>query len=119
MRLKFFILILATLSTNVFLGQTKKKALSEKEKIEVLISSIEQLKNAQFNRNGSLYDAKTAAKHLRSKLKNAGDDIKTVQDFIEHIASKSSMTGKEYKIIFSNGKEVTTRTFFNEILKKI
>lgn len=43
--------------------------------------------------------------HISMKWKKAGDKIKTVQDFIEQIASKSSMTGLDYKIVYSDGKE--------------
>jgi len=41
-------------------------------KIEALIQSVAQLSNASFVRNGTAYDARTAADHLRTKLDNAG-----------------------------------------------
>ena len=119
MRFKILILILVTCFSNVFVGQTKKTPLTEKEKIEALLSSIEHLKNAKFYRNGTLYDAPTAAKHLWLKLSKAGDDIKTAQEFIEQIASKSSVTGQDYKIIFSDGKEITARKYFYDRLKTL
>ena len=119
MNIKFLILILASFISNSLPGQAKKPTLTEKEKIEALISSIEHLKNAKFNRNGSLYDASAAATHLRMKWKKAGDKIKTVQDFIEQIASKSSITGLDYKIIFSDGKEIPARKYFYDKLKTL
>lgn len=119
MRIKYLLIILVTFISSTFLGQTKKTTLTEKEKIEVLISSIEHLKNAKFNRNGSLYDASTAAKHLRMKWNKAGDNIKTAQEFIEQIASKSSMTGLEYKIIYSDGREISARKYFYDKLKTL
>lgn len=51
------------------------------------------------------------------KWKKAGDKIKTVQDFIEQIASKSSMTGLDYKIVYSDGKEIPARKYFYDKLK--
>ncbi len=116
---KTTLLLLFSLMTNVFFAQTKKPALSEKEKIEQLIVSIEQLKNAKFLRNGSLYDATTAAKHLRMKWNKAGSKIKSAQEFIDQIASKSSITGNEYKIVFADGKEILAGTFLNEKLKTL
>jgi len=119
MKLKVLILIIVSCFSNIFVAQTKKTTLTEKQKIESLISSIEHLKNAKFNRNGTLYDATTAAKHLRMKLNKAGDDIKTAQDFIDQIASKSSMTGQDYKIVYSDGKEILARKYFYDKLKTL
>jgi hypothetical protein len=95
------------------------KRLSENEKIECLIISIEQLTDAQLYRNGSWYDATTAADHLRMKLSKAGSRVKTAQDFIDKVASCSSMTGEAYKIKYSNGIEVTTKEYFTEKLKEL
>jgi hypothetical protein len=104
-------------------GQTvvKKieKPLSETEKIELLINSVEQLPGAKFYRNGSWYEAKAAADHLQMKLSKAGNRIKTAQDFIDKIATESSMTGEAYKIRYTNGKEVTTKEYFTKKLKEI
>ena len=49
----------------------------EAQKIEYLIAAIETLPNAQFIRNGTAYDAKGAAEHLRLKLQNAGSRVAT------------------------------------------
>jgi hypothetical protein len=119
MGVKIFIFILSTCFSNIFIGQTIKTQITEKEKIEALISSIEDLKNAKFYRNGALYDATTAAKHLRMKYSKAGNKIKTASDFIEKIASKSSMTGQAYKIVFSDGKVIPARKYFYDKLKTL
>lgn len=93
-----------------------KTPLSETQKIETLIKAVEQLKEAKFYRNGELHDAAAAAKHLRMKWEKAGSRIKTAIDFIEKIASKSSMSGEPYKIVYANGKSVLARDFFYEKL---
>ena len=120
MKRKLLLILLAVCSLSISFGQTQtKKVLTEKQKIDYLISSIENLKNAKFYRNGSLYDAKAAADHLRMKMGKAGNRIKTAQDFIDKIASSSYMSGEDYKIIFSNGKEITTNKYLNDKLKAI
>lgn len=119
MRFKVFIFFLATCFPNIFSGQQIKTQLTEKEKIEALISSIEDLKNAKFYRNGILYNAATAANHLRMKYSKAGKEIKTAQDFIEKIASRSSITGQAYKIVFSDGKVIPARKYFYDKLKTL
>jgi hypothetical protein len=80
---------------------------------------VEQLEGAQFYRNGSWHDAKAAADHLRMKLSKAGKRVKTAQDFIDKIASASSMTGEAYKIKYADGKIVTTKEYFTGKLKEI
>ena len=90
----------------------------EKKKIEYLISSVENLKGAIFIRNGSEYDGKAAAEHLRMKLKNAGGYVQTADDFIRLCASKSYITGKPYMIRLSNGKTIKSEEYFREKLKE-
>lgn len=89
---------------------------SEISKINFLISSVEALEGAKFIRNGSEYDTQSASKHLHLKLKAAGDKIKTADDFIQFCASRSSMTGDPYLIIFADGTTQRSELFFREKL---
>ena len=67
--------------------------------IDFLLKTVEQ-SPCVFNRNGKNYPSEKATKHLRKKY-NYGlrkyDHI-TAEQFIEHIASKSSWTGRPYTI---------------------
>lgn len=90
----------------------------EKNKIEFLISSVETLQGAKFIRNGSEYEGKAAADHLRMKLKMAGREIKTADDFIRLCASKSYISGTPYLIRFSDGKTIEAEVYFREKLKE-
>jgi hypothetical protein len=92
--------------------------LSEEQKIEKLIAYIEN-SNAKFIRNGSEYIAKEAAEHIRMKRRKAGSKIKTAKDFIDHIASKSYMSGEPYQMKFSSGSMINTRDILYRELKKI
>ena len=67
---------------------------------------MENLKDAKFIRNGSEYTWKEAAAHLRMKLNNIGDKVRTADDFIKLCASKSYLSGKPYIIRTSNGNTV-------------
>ncbi len=87
--------------------------------IEALISGIEGLKDASFVRNGSEYDAKTAAKFLRGKWNSHKKEIVTATDFIEKAASVSSTSGQPYIIRFKDGKEVKCGTYLKEKLQKL
>jgi hypothetical protein len=88
----------------------------EARKIEYLITTIEALPNAQFIRNGTPYDAKDAADHLRLKLRNAGSRVATAEDFIRLCASVSSVSGSPYQIRFADGFMITSEAFLRQKL---
>ena len=111
------ILITAFVILALFSGAVSAQDNVEKKKIEFLISSVENLKGAKFIRNGSEYDGKKAAEHLRMKLQNALV-VQTADDFIRLCASKSSITGKPYMIRLSDGKTIKSEEYFREKLKK-
>jgi hypothetical protein len=100
-------------------SSTPAMHLTEAAKIQALISSIEQLKGAVFIRNGSEYDGAKAAAHLRRKLDYAGSKVKTAEQFIDHLATGSSMSGKPYKIRFADGHSVESAVYFREQLRRI
>ena len=94
--------------------------LSDGVKIEYLINSVRETpEGTKFIRNGTEYSAEKAAEHLRTKYKNGKKYAGTVECFIENIASRSSLNGKEYIIKFPDGKTVPAREFFTEELGKI
>jgi len=109
-----FIALLTLVIASICMATTP----AETRKIEYLISAIESLPNAQFVRNGTAYDAKSAADHLRLKWKNAGDKVATADDFIRLCGSNSSMSGKSYQIRFADGRTVTSAAFLREQLTK-
>lgn len=95
------------------------RVLSEAEKIEKLIAAIEALKGATFVRNGESYSTSEAVSHLRRKLDTAGQQIKTAKDFIEQLASKSSLTGEEYLIWMPDGKTIKSSEFLAQELESL
>jgi hypothetical protein len=63
----------------------------ERQKIEYLIRSVEELGDAKFIRNGRAYDANRAADHLRLKLRKAESRCNTAEEFIMLCGSRSSI----------------------------
>jgi hypothetical protein len=90
----------------------------EADKIERLIKHIEGLSGASFIRNGSDYDAKTAARFLRGKWQREERKITTATDFIDKVGTKSSTSGKPYLIRFKDGREIPCADYLREILAK-
>lgn len=78
---------------------------SETAKIDQLIRSVREMKDAEFIRNGNAYDGAAAADHIQAKYNRAKDKVKTAREFIEKCASKSEMSGEAYKIRFKDGTE--------------
>ena len=91
----------------------------EKAKIEALLARIEKLDGAVFIRNGSDYDAKTAAKFLRRKWQSQEAEIRTAADFIAKAATGSATSGKPYLIRFKDGVQTECGVFLSSELKKM
>jgi tellurite resistance protein len=94
-------------------------AASEKQKIETLIKQVANLKDAKFVRNGSTYNADSAATFLRRKWQANQSQVKTALDFIDKVAAFSGTSGKPYLIRFEDGKEIRSRDFLLTELKKL
>ena len=92
---------------------------AETAKIEALIAAVEARPDAVFIRNGSEHSAGEAADHLRLKWRHVGDRIRTARDFIRYCATKSSLTGRKYRIRFKDGREVESAEFFEAELKRL
>ena len=51
-----------------------------------------------YERNGDLYAGFEAVKHIKKKYDYYKDNVKTAEDFIKYAATKSTLSGKKYKI---------------------
>jgi hypothetical protein len=91
----------------------------ELSRIEKLIQFVETRKNMKFVRNGTEYSCADAAKFLRGKLDSMGQDVTTAREFIERIASKSSMSGEAYHVKFSDGRSMLASQFLSDELKRL
>jgi len=93
----------------------------EKAKIDFLILRIKESKLC-FIRNGKEYNSKQAAKHLKKKLSWArknffrSKDI-TAEEFIDEIASRSSITKEEYLLRTLDAKTITVKEWLKKELK--
>lgn len=96
-----------------------EQPLTESDKIELLLHLIDGMQDVVFIRNGHEYDCHAAAKHLRTKWKAQLAVIKTARDFVLHLASRSSLSGKPYLLRWKNGQLQTSESFLLLELKKI
>src|SRR5688572_5241367 len=91
---------------------------AEKDRIEGLLKHVQGLKAAKFVRNNQAYDASAAVTFLRRKWQAEAAKVKTAEDFIDKVATASSLSGQPYLIRFADGKEVKSGEYLREILKK-
>ena len=108
---RIFVLLLIT-------GTAWARDAREDKRIEHLLHSVESLKGEVFIRNGTHYDAIETGKHLRMKLRKAGERVKTAEAFIEACASRSSLSGEAYKIKMPGGKMIEAAEFFRARLRE-
>jgi len=82
--------------------------------IEYLLQRVAS-SDAKFIRDGTQYSPQDAVALMRKKLSWAGDRVKTADDFVSGIATKSSTNGKPYFIVL-NGKQVPSGEWLTKLL---
>jgi hypothetical protein len=85
--------------------------------IDYLLQYI-QTSGCSFYRNGSWYDSARATAHLQSKYDYlaARQSIGSAEDFIDKAATKSSLSGKPYKIRCGTDREVESGPWLRQAL---
>lgn len=95
--MKFILAMACLFVAGIAAAQTPRPAAARE--IERLIATLAQ-SECQFQRNGRWYTAERAVKHLRRKYEwlHARDLVPDAERFIAHAASKSSLSGKPYRV---------------------
>ncbi|HWH84669.1 MAG TPA: DUF5329 family protein [Burkholderiaceae bacterium] len=91
----------------------------EQSRIDQLIRFVETQKDMKFVRNGTEYSCDEAGRFLRGKLETMGREVTTAREFIERIASKSSMSGEPYHVKFADGRTMLASQFLGQELKRL
>jgi len=113
--LVFIAIIIGLVATESFAENTAE----ETGQIELLLARVETMQDVVFIRNKKEYSSKKAADHLRLKWNQAGRYVKTAEDFIELCGSRSSISGKPYKMRFPDGRIEESAVILKELLKEI
>jgi hypothetical protein len=84
--------------------------------INHLLKYVEESK-CTFIRNDKAFDAKEAARHIKTKYESFISDIKTPEDFIDLAASKSMLSGRPYFVRCADSSQLSAdwlkRELFN------
>ena len=72
--------------------------------------------DCKYERNGTMHNGKEAVEHINKKYAYYSDDIDSAEDFIKYAATKSTMSGKYYRIHCNNKPTVKSRDWLlNEL----
>ena len=83
--------------------------------IEYLLTTMGQ-SECTFIRNGKEYDADAAESHLRMKYRRGKRYAGSAEDFIDNLASRSSMSRKAYLIACDGDAPGESGTWLRELL---
>ncbi len=99
---------------------TQGLALSPEEtmRTESLLAALGKQQNLTFTRNGTAQSAVDAESHLRLKLRKTEKRLNTAEQFIDNVASKSSVTGEEYQVKDAQGNVTSANEYLHELLKE-
>ena len=95
------VLLFAALSPVGMAGESSREDLDRT--ISFLLQHVAR-SNLIFIRNGVMYSPKEAEAHMRRKYEYFKGDIRTPEDFIRLCASKSTLTGRLYKVKLPDGR---------------
>lgn len=84
--------------------------------IDFLITRVEQ-SGCAFVRNGAAHPAPEAAAHLRKKLNSVRRSL-TAEQFIEHVAARSSISGEPYLIRCAGQGDEPSAAWLRRALKE-
>lgn len=87
--------------------------MSRKHSIQTLIRAVAE-SECEFNRNGSLHSAETAAEQLELKYSRGKRYTDSAETFIDRLARKSSWSGEPYQLICDGETQPVPRLANNE-----
>ncbi|MED0393711.1 YfeK family protein [Escherichia coli] len=83
----------------------------EEARINAMLEGLAQKKDLIFVRNGD-----EAVSHLRLKLGNTRNRIDTAEQFIDKVASSSSITGKPYIVKMPGKSDENAQPFLHALI---
>jgi hypothetical protein len=89
------------------------------DEIEALLDRVAAARGVTFIRNGTAHDGPEAAAHLRRKLVAARGRIRTPEQLIEHLGTRSSLTGRPYRVRLANGREIDSAVWLHGLLREV
>jgi hypothetical protein len=105
---------LLTLILTSLLGLSPAAVSDADEDVQFLLQYVSE-SGCTFIRNGERHESTAAADHLRMKYEHDRRHIKSAEQFIDRLASASSLSGQPY-VVSCGGETQTSREWLNEAL---
>ena len=87
--------------------------------IDALIARVGQANGVVFIRNGSAHTAAEAAAHLQRKRVAAHVAFASAEQFIDAVGTRSSLTGRVYRVRTPDGREVDSAAWLRGLLREV
>ncbi len=101
--------------TAAFLLASSSFALADMQaEVRHLLRYIES-SGCEFERNGTVYDAKKARSHIERKYDYIESRVDNTEDFIKYAATESSMSGRKYMVTCDGGQETSAEWLHEEL----
>jgi hypothetical protein len=81
-----------------------------------LLAAVENA-GCTFVRSGEAFDGPAARRHLERKYEQARPRLATAEQFIEHVASRSSLTGEAYRVRCAGREQASATWLASELAR--
>lgn len=88
----------------------------QEARINAMLDALAQKKDLIFVRNGDAHTCEEAVSHLRLKLGNTRNRINTAEQFIDKVASSSSITGKPYIVRIPGKSDENAQPYLHALI---
>ncbi|MBZ9582203.1 YfeK family protein [Klebsiella quasivariicola] len=88
----------------------------QEARINAMLDALAQKTDLIFVRNGDAHTCDEAVAHLRLKLSNTRNRIDTAEQFIDKVASSSSVTGKPYIVRIPGKNDQQARPYLHTLI---
>jgi hypothetical protein len=99
-----------------FLALTSGSASANPIEIKHLLGFIASTE-CEYQRNGKAHTGKEALKHIKKKYEYFREDIQSTEDFIAYSATKSKMSGNQYKVSCPGRPTITSAVWLTAELQ--
>ena len=111
--------IMATVAIMTLFSVDARSDVPDADRHEVLhLLEFLRTSGCAMERNGKRYGSEDAYSHVKKKYEYFRGEIETSEDFIAYSASKSTTSGKYYRVYCRNDAAVLTRDWLLEELHK-
>lgn len=114
---RFFSVMITALTAGLLLvSEAFALTPQEETRVDNLLIAVGKQEQLLFIRNGSEHNAAEAESHLRLKLGKTKKRLKTAEQFVDNVASKSSITGTPYQVKFPGQPPVDAQIYLSQLL---